>query len=103
MRINSVETSTDSSSSEHPTTLDGLRAFVHQRLCAKENLLEDQFGMQESPILRGDQTCGLQFLLQGPRAVRLSAVWTSDRNEIFLYDAGGERYAKIELQHRISA
>ena len=84
-------------------TLEELRAFVHHRLCAKENLLEDQFAMTESPIVRGGEQCGIQFLLQGPRAVRLSAVWTSGRNEIFLYDAAGERYQKIELSHRVAA
>lgn len=83
--------------------MDELRQFVHQHLCSKENLLEDQFGMVETPIVRGGQQCGLQFLLQGPRAVRLSAVWTSDKNEIFLYDAAGERYQKIELSQRIAA
>lgn len=96
-------TSDESSACESPKTLDELRAFVHKCLCAKENLLEDQFGMVEAPIVRGDRRCGIQFLLQGPRAVRLSAVWTSDRNEVFLYDAAGERYDKIALSERIAA
>lgn len=93
----------ESPAESHPSTLDELREFVHRQLCAKENLLEDQFEMVESAIIRGGQECGLQFLLQGPRAVRLSAVWNSDRNEVFLYDAAGERYRKIELARRVAA
>lgn len=86
-----------------PSTLEELRLFVHYRLCARENLLEDQFTTADSPIVRGGQSCGLQFQLQGPRSVRLSAVWTSDRNEVYLYDAAGERYEKIALKRRIAA
>ena len=91
-----------SADDDHPSTVDELRIFVHHHLCAKENLLEDQFSMVESAILRGEQRCGIQFLLKGPRAVRLSAVWNCDRNEVFLYDAAGERYQKIELSRRIT-
>ena len=86
-----------------PTTLDELRQFVHGRLCAMEGLLEDQFDTVETPVIRRGQPCGLQFDLRGPRAVRLGAVWASDRNELYVYDAQGQRAEKLTLSARISA
>ena len=83
-------------------TLDDLRAYVHRILCEKENLLADQFKMIESKLTRGSRECGLQFTLHGPRSVRLSAIWESDRNSIHLYDASGMRYATVRLPRRVN-
>ncbi len=82
-------------------TLDDLRLFIHQTLCEKENLLADQFAMSEMQLTRRGRDCGLQFSLQGPRSVRLGAIWAADHNLIYFYDAQGERYAKIRLRHRL--
>jgi hypothetical protein len=82
-------------------TLDDLRSYVHQTLCEKENLLADQFAMTEMQLMRRGRDCGLQFSLQGPRSVRLGAIWAADHNMIYFYDAQGERYAKIRLRHRL--
>lgn len=81
--------------------LDDLRSFIHQTLCAKENLLADQFAMSEMQLTRRGRDCGLQFSLQGPRSVRLGAIWAADHNMIYFYDAQGERYAKVRLRHRL--
>ena len=64
-------------------SLESLRAYIHRRLCAKENLLEDQFSMSEMQLTRGSRGCGLQFSLHGPRSVRLGAIWASDHNTIY--------------------
>ena len=82
-------------------SLDTLRAFIHRNLCEKENLLAEQFSMSEMQLMRGKRQCGVQFLLHGPRRVRLGAIWASDHNSIYLYDARGERYQKIRLKHRL--
>lgn len=82
-------------------TLDDLRLYIHQTLCQKENLLADQFSMSEMVLVRRGRDCGLQFSLQGPRSVRLGAIWASDHNMIYFYDAQGERYAKVRLRHRL--
>ena len=82
-------------------TLDDLRLYIHQTLCQKENLLADQFAMSEMILIRRGRNCGLQFSLQGPRSVRLGAIWASDHNTIYFYDAQGERYAKVRLRHRL--
>ena len=82
-------------------SLDDLRAFVHYTLCEKENLLADEFAMSEMTLTRRQRDCGLQFTLQGPRSVRLGAIWAADHNTIYFYDAYGVRYAKVRLRHRL--
>lgn len=83
-------------------TLDHLRHFVHVTLCRKENLLEHHFPMTEVELLQNGRRCGFQFVLHGPRAVKLAAVWAELSNEILLYDATGQRFGRIRLPHRLS-
>ena len=82
-------------------SLDELREFIHRRLCEKENLLPDQFRMSEMQLVKRGRPCGLQYLLQGPRSVRLGAIWAADHNEIYLYDTQGVRYQKVRIKHRL--
>jgi len=82
-------------------SLDDLRAYVHKVLCEQENLLPDQFSMTEMQLNRRSRNCGLQFSLHGPRSVRLGAIWASDHNTIYFYNAGGVRFSKIHLRHRL--
>lgn len=82
-------------------SLEELREYVHRTLCRRENLLQDQSPLDESPLYRGGQRCGIQFVVHGPRSVRLSAIWASDLNVIYLYDTRGERFMKIPLRYRL--
>ena len=84
-------------------SLDDLRDFVHQTLCGKEGLLADQFPLSEMTLTRRSRFCGLQFSLQGPRDVRLGAIWAADHNVVYFYDARGERYLKVKLTRRLAA
>ncbi len=84
-------------------SLADLRTFVHQTLCGKEGLLADQFPLSEMTLTRRTRFCGLQFSLQGPRDVRLGAIWASDHNLVYFYDARGERYLKVKLTRRLVA
>lgn len=83
-------------------SLNDLRDFVHQELCRFENLLAEQFQLTESRIFRHGELCGLQFMLQGPRSVRLNAVWAADKNDLYLYNARGERCAKLKVATQLS-
>ena len=83
-------------------TLDDLRNFIHLALCRKENLLEHHFPMTELQLSRSGQCCGYQFILHGPRSVRLSAVWDQASNEILFYDVVGKRFARIRLPHLVA-
>jgi hypothetical protein len=82
-------------------TLDELRRFIHRTLCQKENLLDDQYRTTELRLICGERVCGLQFCLRGPRSVRLAAVWVADHNLIYLYDACGKRYSKLQLKNPV--
>jgi hypothetical protein len=83
-------------------TLDELRHFIHKTLCEKENLLADKFTMSQLQLTRRNEPCGHQFCLRGPRNVRLAAIWVADQNVVFLYDARGERYAKLRLMTQLA-
>ena len=82
-------------------TLDELRSFVKTTLCQKENLLLEQSKLRQAPLIKQGQLCGFQFALQGPRQVRLGAVWATDHNIIYFYDTRGNRYHKVHLPERI--
>jgi hypothetical protein len=84
-----------------PRTLDELRDLVHETLCARENLLIDESPLKELALKKGDAVCGFQFFVQGPRLVRLSAVWSADQNLLYCYGTDGERYLKVQLTHPI--
>ena len=86
----------------HIQSLAELRDYVHRVLCDHENLIAEQFVLQELALTRRGRCCGRQFLLQGPRSVRLGAVWASDQNELYYYDARGERFRKERLPGSIA-
>lgn len=76
-------------------TLDELRDYIHVALCRKENLLEHHFPMTELELKRSGSRCGYQYILHGPRSVKLSAVWDQASNEILLYDVVGRRFDRV--------
>ncbi len=82
-------------------THQSLRSHVHQTLCRRENLLAEQFELQVMPLMQQQATCGLQFMLRGPRSVRLGAVWAAEPNVLYFYDARGERFLKQRLAVRL--
>lgn len=82
-------------------TVDELRQYVHDTLCRHENLVADQFALQTIALTRLGIRCGLQFLLRGPRSVRLGAVWTAEQNLVYFYNARGERFLKQPLTQRV--
>lgn len=81
--------------------LEDLRKYVHQTLCARENLLPDQSGLYESKLVRSGEECGRQFTVQGPRSVRLGAIWTTEHNQVYFYGTNGERFLKLTLPERL--
>lgn len=87
---------------EQITTIAQLRAYVHNCLCEQENLLADQFETRVFDLIQQGQLCGLQFHLQGPRSVKLSAIWASGPNVVYFYDTRGERYGKVSLPNRLT-
>ncbi len=83
--------------------LDNLRDFVNKTLCSRDQLLIGAFRMTERVLRRNDKPCGIFFCLHGPRAVKFTAVWESERNRVLFYDATGARFHEIELRKAIAA
>jgi hypothetical protein len=84
-------------SSRRISTLAELREFVNETLCQNEQLEVDAFVLTERPLVRNGIPCGLYFCLHGPRAVKFTAIWETDRNTVLFYGATGERFLTIRL------
>lgn len=78
-------------------TLDELREFIYATLCEHGQFEPGAFPMTEQILLRGGKTCGMHFCLCGPRQVRVSAIWETDRNCVFFYGSNGQRFRKVQL------
>lgn len=78
-------------------SLDDLREYVNQTLCEHHQLETDAFPMTEQILVRSRTPCGIYFCLHGPRSLKVSAIWETDRNTILFYDSSGERFHKIQL------
>lgn len=79
------------------SNLDALRDFVNETLCEHYELKLDAFEMTERVLRRGGRPCGMYFCLHGPRAVKFTAIWETDRNRILFYGSTGERFLKTQL------
>lgn len=85
-------------SSHELLTLDDLREYVVETLSQHDQLERGAFQLSERILVRGDQPCGVYFCLHGPRAVRFSAIWETERNTILFYGSTGERFQKTVLR-----
>lgn len=78
-------------------TLDDLRFYIKNILCLENQLEIDAFPLTERTLIRGSRPCGMMFCLHGPRAVKLSAIWETERNTVLFYGQTGERFRKVQL------
>jgi hypothetical protein len=81
----------------HIHDLSDLRNYVHTTLCEQNELNHGSFEITERILVRGRQPCGIFFCLHGPRSVRLTAIWETDRNTVLFYGSTGERVHKTQL------
>ena len=79
------------------SNLESLRRFVNETLCEHYHLKLDAFEMTERVLCRAGRPCGMYFCLHGPRAVKFTAIWETDRNRILFYGSTGERFLKTQL------
>ena len=75
--------------------LDDLRQYVHQTICHQNELEFNVFQITERMLTRGGTPCGILFCLHGPRSVKLTAIWETDRNTILFYGSTGERRLNV--------
>ena len=78
-------------------SLDQLRKTITELLCAYDQLVPGAFPLVERVMMRGQKPCGMYFCLHGPRAVKFSAIWDSQRNTVLFYGPNGERYHQLQL------
>ncbi len=78
-------------------TLDDLRIYVKNILCLESQLELEAFPLTERILIRSDRPCGIFFCLHGPREVKLTAIWETQRNTVLFYGQTGERFHKIQL------
>ena len=77
--------------------LESLRTYVHHSLCEQNDLQVGAFPVTERILVRGGKPCGIFFCLHGPRSVKLTAIWETERNTILFYGSSGERTHKARL------
>jgi hypothetical protein len=77
--------------------LDDLRQYVHERICDQNELVVNYFQVTERMLVRHGKPCGIFFCLHGPRSVKFTAIWETDRNRILFYGSNGERLVGIQL------
>jgi hypothetical protein len=78
-------------------TLDRLLPHVLETLCKHDLLDPDQTPFRQALVTRAGRPCGLFFEAQGPRSVRIYALWAAEENRILFYDGKGERFAETTL------
>ena len=79
-------------------TLDELRDYINAILCQHNQLEIGAFPLTERILIRADRPCGIYFCLHGPRAVKFSAIWETQRNTVLFYGSTGERFFKVQLE-----
>ena len=74
-----------------------LRTYVAQTLCRENDIEVGVFQITERVLKRRGRTCGVYFCLHGPRSVKLTAIWETDKNTILFYGSTGERFKLTRL------
>ena len=77
--------------------LADLRTYIHQTICQQNELEVGAFPVTERILVRGPRPCGIFFCLHGPRSVKFTAIWETDRNTVLFYNSCGERVCKMQL------
>lgn len=80
-------------------SLDELRDYVQRMLCDQNQLEVGAFPLTERILMRQSKPCGIYYALHGPRNVKLTAIWETDRNTIIFYTSTGERRQMVQLTH----
>src|SRR5262245_61633337 len=78
-------------------TLEQLRDYINQTICQHNQLEVGAFPLTERLLVRADRPCGIYFCLHGPRAVKFTPIWETQRNTVLFYGSTGERFQKIQL------
>jgi hypothetical protein len=78
-------------------TVEALRNYVRQAICRRDRLDPEATPLFEGAVTRRGKPCGLFFQVQGPRQVRLYALWAGEEKRILFYDQTGARIGETRL------
>jgi hypothetical protein len=87
---------------ERLNNLETLRTYVNKILCQHDELELDAFRMTERLLVRSGKPCGIFFCLHGPRSVKVTAIWETERNTILFYSSTGARFHRTRLTHSLA-
>ncbi len=76
-----------------------IRQFVSCTLCQQNDIEIGVFQITERLLTRRGRPCGIYFCLHGPRSVKLTAIWETERNTILFYGSSGERFQTTKLEY----
>ena len=82
---------------ERLPTLEQVHQYVAHTLSRLETLEPDRFPLTQQILNRSGKPCGIYYCLQGPRAVRLTAIWETEQNTILFYGSCGRRMQRTRL------
>src|SRR5688572_13524207 len=82
---------------QHIQDLNELKNYVHRTICDQNELELGVFPFAERILARSGKPCGIFFCLYGPRSVKFTAIWESERNTVLFYGSSGERIMKTQL------
>lgn len=77
--------------------LNDLRHYVHKTICEHNELEVNAFAVTERIMIRRGRPCGMFFCVHGPRSVKLTAIWETDRNTVLFYGSAGQRLQTVHL------
>jgi hypothetical protein len=75
-----------------------LRQFVSCTLCQQNDIELGVFQVTERVLTRRGRPCGIFFCLHGPRSVKLTAIWETERNTIRFYGSTGHKFQTTKLE-----
>jgi hypothetical protein len=78
-------------------TLEELRRYILETLCANDRLDPKQVMLNEEIIRRSGRPCGVFFQVCGPRLLKSYAVWAGEENRVLFYDSSGMRFSETKL------
>ena len=77
--------------------LSELRNYVSRILCQRNDIEVGVFQISERVLTRRGKPCGIFFCLHGPRSVKLTAIFETDKNCVLFYGSSGEKFQKTKL------
>lgn len=78
-------------------SIEDVRRYVAETFCARFDLDQRFFELSEFPILRRGRQAGTYFVYEGPRRLRLTAIWDFERELILFYGLNGQRFQTTRL------